>query len=445
MELINDNFTDYPVDFPESHSIIKVIGVGGGGCNVVTEIYRTGLTGIDLMICNTDKQSLDSNPVNEKLKLGTKGLGAGCDPRKGREAALQSKEDIIRSLGDNIEMVFVTACLGGGTGTGAAPVIAEIAKKMNKLVVGVVTIPFRVEGPEFMTRAMDGLRELRQYVDSMMIIDNQKIYQVYGELTMKQAFQKVNEVLVTAVKTISEIVTTEGYINVDMNDVRWIMGDSGMVTMGIGVADGEGRAEKAVEEAFKSPLLSDCELKTSKGVLVNITCSDENYRFSEEKQALENIKSFTGNPSKFKRGVVFDQSMGEKVAITVIATGFDVLNLPDVDGHTIIIPGRVAPGQNPDASTPQFKAQTRNIPNVDKGPLIDDIKPYRRVEGDKPVLVTDDENQIIELENEPAYLRKNKKRGAGVKIGGTNNFSITGPSDSQAIIPSNRYLHQTQD
>ena len=342
-------------------------------------------------------------------------------------------------------MVFVTACLGGGTGTGAAPVIAEIAKKMNKLVVGVVTIPFRVEGPEFMTRAMDGLRELRQYVDSMMIIDNQKIYQVYGELTMKQAFQKVNEVLVTAVKTISEIVTTEGYINVDMNDVRWIMGDSGMVTMGIGVADGEGRAEKAVEEAFKSPLLSDCELKTSKGVLVNITCSDENYRFSEEKQALENIKSFTGNPSKFKRGVVFDQSMGEKVAITVIATGFDVLNLPDVDGHTIIIPGRVAPGQNPDASTPQFKAQTRNIPNVDKGPLIDDIKPYRRVEGDKPVLVTDDENQIIELENEPAYLRKNKKRGAGVKIGGTNNFSITGPSDSQAIIPSNRYLHQTQD
>lgn len=323
--------------------------------------------------------------------------------------------------------------------------IAEIAKRMNKLVVGVVTIPFRVEGPEFMTRAMDGLRELRQYVDSMMIIDNQKIYQVYGDLTMKEAFHKVNEVLVTAVKTISEIVTKEGYINVDMNDVRWIMGDSGMVTMGIGVAEGEDRAVRAVEEAFKSPLLSDCDLKTSKGVLVNITCSDENYRFSEEKQALENIKSFTGNPEKFKRGVVFDQSMEGKVAVTVIATGFDVINLPDVDGHTIIIPGRVAPGETTVVTNSIMSKDNRNIRNVEKGPVIEEFKPYRRVEGDRPALVTDDESEIIELENTPAYERKNKKRSTGVNVGNTSNFSITGTSDSQAIIPSNRYLHQTQD
>jgi len=445
MELIDENFTDYPVDFPESHSIIKVIGVGGGGCNVVTEIYKTGLSNIDLMLCNTDKQALDNNPVNEKIKLGVKGLGAGCDPRKGREAAIQSKEDIIRSLGDNIEMVFVTACLGGGTGTGAAPVIAEIAQSMKKLVVGVVTIPFRVEGAEFMTRAMDGLNELRKHVDSMLIIDNQKIYQVYGDLTMKQAFQKVNEVLVTAVKTISEIVTKEGYINVDMNDVRWIMGESGMVTMGIGVAEGEDRAVRAVEEAFKSPLLSDCDLKTSQGVLVNITCSDENYKFSEEKEALENIKSYTGNPNKFKRGIVFDQSLEDKVVVTVIATGFDVMNLPDAGGKTIVIPSRVANNTNTGGNI-HFKTGTK----VDRqepaaGPEIGELRPTRRVSGNKPVLVTDNESEIIELENTPAYVRKNNKRGTGIKTNNATNLSITGNIDGQTIIPNNRYLHQTQD
>ena len=176
MELIDDSINDYPIDFNESNAIIKVVGVGGGGCNVVQEIYKQGISNVDLMICNTDKQALDSNRVNEKIILGPKiarNLGAGCDPKKGREAALQSREEISKALPDRIEMVFVTACLGGGTGTGAAPVIAEIAKQKGKLVVGVVTIPFRDEGKAFMTRAMDGLRDLRQYVDSLLIIDNQ--------------------------------------------------------------------------------------------------------------------------------------------------------------------------------------------------------------------------------------------------------------------------------
>lgn len=450
MELINENFTDYPVDFPESHSIIKVIGVGGGGCNVVREIYNRGLEGIDLMICNTDEQALRSNPVNEKIRLGTKvarGLGAGTDPRKGREAAVASKEDIIKSLSDSIEMVFVTACLGGGTGTGAAPVIAEIAKSMNKLVVGVVTIPFRDEGPEFMARAMDGLKELRQYVDSLLIIDNQKIYQEYGELPMKEGFKKANEVLVTAVKSISEIVTNEGEINVDMNDVRMVMGNSGMATMGIGIAEGEDRATKAVEEAFKSPLLNDCDLQTSKGALVNISASDEKFTMAELRQAVESVKSFTGQPQRFKRGLVYDPTLGDKVCVTVIATGFDVLNLPDVDGHTIIIPGRVGETVTSSAFSPinNPKEERRNFQEVEKGPVIEDIRPHRRVGSDKPVLITDDESQIIELENTPAYERKNKKRNPGINTGNASNFSITSNAEGQTIIPSNRYLHQTQD
>ena len=438
MELFDENFTDYPVDFPDNHSIIKVIGVGGGGCNVVTEIYKTGVQDIDLMICNTDKQALDNNPVNEKIKMGT--LGAGCDPKKGRAAALQCKDELVRSLGDKIEMVFVAACLGGGTGTGASPVIAEIAKSMGKLVVGVVTLPFRYEGADFMNRARQGLDELRQHVDSLLIIDNQKIYDEYGDLSMMQAYQKVNDVLVTAVKTISEIVTKQGYINVDMNDVKWIMGESGTATMGIGTAEGEDRAVKAVEEAFKSPLLSDCDLKTSTGVLVNIICNPENYKMDEEKWALENVKSFTGDPGKFKRGVVWDTNMGNKVRVTILATGFEPLNLPT--GGNI----KILPGENGAVyKNPLPNPKDNRYPEPENSSLVGDFKPKRREGVERPVLCTDDDNLIEQREKEPAYLRRNNKRNPGITTNSASGVSIISTADGQTIIPSNRYLHQTQD
>ena len=441
MELFDENFTDYPVDFPDNHSIIKVIGVGGGGCNVVTEIYRTGVQDIELMICNTDKQALDNNPVNEKIKMGT--LGAGCNPEKGKQAALRSKAELERSLGEHIEMVFIAACLGGGTGTGASPVIAEMAKSKGKLVVGVVTLPFRYEGADFMDRAVKGLEELRKHVDSLLIIDNQKIYDQYGNLSMMQAYQKVNDVLVTAVKTIAEIVTKQGYINVDMNDVKWVMGESGTTTMGIGIAEGEGRAEKAVEEAFNSPLLGDCDLKTSKGVLVNIICNPENYRMDEEMQALENVKSYTGDPGKFKRGVVWDPEMGNKVRVTILATGFDPLNLPNPKDNTIILPGK-----NGDISTGHFRMQkTENVkPEPENGALYGDYQPTKvRTGAEKPVLCTDDDSLIEQREKEPAYMRRNKKRNPGINTTNTGGFSIISNTEGQAVIPSNRYLHQTQD
>ncbi len=442
MEYIDDNFNDYPVDFPESNAIIKVFGVGGGGSNVAKEIYRSGLKGIDLTICNTDAQALKTNPIDEKICLGinvTKGLGAGLNPRRGREAALASREDIIRALPERIEMVFVTACLGGGTGTGAAPVVAEIAKSLDKLVVGVVSLPFRDEGKAFMDRAMEGLHDLKQYVDSLLIIDNQKIYEVYADLPTRQAFPKVNEVLVTAVKSIAEIVTTEGEINVDMNDVRMVMGNSGMATMGIGEAEGEDRAVKAVEEALKSPLLSDCDLSTSKGVLVNVTCSDDNFTMAELRQALENVKSFTGSPTNFKRGLVYDPSLGNKVSITIIATGFDVLNLPAGNDTPIVIPGRQEETQ---VTRDIFKTpQKTSLPHGEL--LKEDITPQKHRGNSKPVLITDDDNQILELERTPAYERRNDKKR---NLGGTNNsFSITGTQEGQAVIPNNRYLYKTQD
>ena len=441
MELIDDSINDYPIDFNESDAIIKVIGVGGGGCNVVQEIYKQGIDHVDLMICNTDKQALDINRVNEKIVLGPKiarNLGTGVNPKKGREAALESKNDIIKALPERIEMVFVTACLGGGTGTGAAPVIAEIAKSMGKLVVGVVTIPFRDEGQGFMIRAMDGLRELRQYVDSLLIIDNQKIYEAFGDQNMKEAFKRPNEVLVTAVKSISEIITLEGEINVDMNDVRMAMEDSGMTTMGIGEAEGEGRAQRAVEEAFKSPLLNDCKLESSTGLLVNIVCSDENFTMAEFKQALETVKSFTGQPLKYKRGLVYDPSLGNKVRVTVVATGFDALNLPDVGGRNIRIPGR-------DGETTFTVDPLRPKEQEDsKLPPIPDYTPVKRVPGNKPVLVTDDDHEIIELERVPAYERKNRKKNPGVNTSNIT-LSVTEIGDKPSLTTNNRYLHQTQD
>ncbi|MBP5692753.1 MAG: cell division protein FtsZ [Bacteroidales bacterium] len=441
MELINDNFTDYPIDFTESNAIIKVIGVGGGGCNVVQEIYKQGINNVDLLICNTDKQALDNNRVDEKIVLGpniARNLGAGCNPKKGREAALASKEEISKALPDRIEMVFVTACLGGGTGTGAAPVIAEIAKKKGKLVVGVVTIPFRDEGKGFMTRAMDGLRDLRQYVDSLLIIDNQKIYEAYGDQNMINAFKRPNEVLVTAVKSISEIIVQEGEINVDMNDVRMVMENSGMTTMGIGEAEGEGKAQLAVEEAFKSPLLNDCELKSSTGLLVNIVCSGDNFTMTEFRQALEAVKSFTGQPLNYKRGLVYDPNLGNKVRVTVVATGFDVLNLPDVDGRNIVIPGRNGETYHPDPIRPKN-------PDEGKMPPVLEFKPEKRVAGTKPVLVTDVDSEIIQLESVPAYERKNKKKNSGAPTSNLNTFSVTEIGERPTLTTNNRYLHQTQD
>lgn len=398
---------------PEQH-IIKVIGVGGGGCNVVRAIHDRGIEGIKLMVCNTDAQAISESPIPERIILGAKlsyqaevgsGLGAGCDPQRGKAAAESSIEEIKNSIDSSTKMVFVTACLGGGTGTGAAPVVAKVAKELGKLTVGVVTIPTRDEGDASMTRAIKGLKELRPYVDSLLIVDNQKIYKVFSDFMVTDGFAKVNEVLVTAVKSISEFITRSGTVNVDFADVRMVMKDGGMAIMGIGEGEGSDRVVDAVNMAFDSPLLNDCRLETSKGALVSICSSD--LTMSELNQITETVQSYTGNPKKFKRGITIDHSMGDKVRVTIVATGFELENLPGIPED----PDRkVVKIEDPNADGPQIGAM-RVYKESEANVELEKDAPYVRSFGDNetPALVVDSDAEIIKLESEPAYVRRARR------------------------------------
>lgn len=316
------NINLVPDSWQVKQTIIKVIGVGGGGCNAVNQMFKDGINDVEFLVCNTDSQSLVDSPVAEKLQLG-EGLGAGCDPEEGRRLAVEKVDEIKRRLNDGTKMVFITAGMGGGTGTGAAPVIAKIAKEMGLLTIAVVTQPFRDEGTEFLRRAYEGIQELSKNVDSLLIIDNQKIYDIYGDLDIWDAFPKADAVLKTAIKGIAEIITGHGYINVDFADVRKVMKDSGMAIMGSGVANGTGRARKAVERAFTSPLIKDYSLKSAKNVLINITSSRENsLKMSEMEQIISYVTEYTGNAFNFKRGVAYDEKMeAGTISVTIVATG----------------------------------------------------------------------------------------------------------------------------
>lgn len=456
-----------------SQSIIKVIGVGGGGCNAVTEMFRQGIKDVEFMICNTDMQSLKISNVPETLRLGndlTKGLGAGCDPERGRRAATESIEEIKKSLQGNTEMVFITAGMGGGTGTGAAPVIAQIAREMGKLTVGVVTLPFRDEGSEFIKRAILGIKELQKHVDSLLIIDNQKLYQVFGNLTIFEAFPRADEVLSTAVRSIAEIITRPGFINVDFADVRMVMKNSGMAIMGMGEAEGPDRAIDAVKKAFESPLLNDCDLTTAKGVLVNITSSKEDggLTMAELSQIMEYVNSYTGSAGKFKRGVVFDPTIGKKISVTIVATGFDMHNLPQISldeekGNRVILGTSgiyssvddTPKGSNsivinelnanpPTEYLPSQETDEEELTVREKAaaePL------YVKREG-KPALILEGGEDITVLENQPAYLRRNKKiAGVATEIPPVQNagkMKIEQVNGRQELS-DNSYIHKTQD
>ena len=321
-----------PVNWENNRSIIKVIGVGGGGGNAVSHMYRSGMTDVDFVICNTDSQALEMSPVPDKLQLGsilTGGRGAGCNPEIAKQAALES-EDRIRALFEGTtEMVFITAGMGGGTGTGAAPVIARIARDMNLLTVGVVTLPFRDEGKDFLQRALDGIGEMQQHADSMLIIDNEKLYRLYGNLPIFEAFQRTDDILNTAVKGISEIIMQPGFMNVDFADVKMVMKNSGMALMGSGMGSGENKAIEAAKAALASPLLNDADLSQSKNVLINITSGKEKaLTMMELSNIMDYIKDATGGVSNFKRGIVCDPSLLDEVRVTVIATGFSIHSLP---------------------------------------------------------------------------------------------------------------------
>ena len=321
-----------PNDWVKSDEIIKVMGVGGGGCNAVNTMYHKGISGCSFIVCNTDSMALANSPVSVKIQMG-KGLGAGTDPIKGRKAALESQEEIqVKALNPHTQMLFITAGMGGGTGTGATPVIAKMAKDKGILTIAVVTLPFLNEGPKALTRAVDGIKELEKNVDSLIVINNEKLYEYDKEL-IHDAIPLADEVVCTAVKGIIEIIKKPGYINVDFEDVKTMMRDSGMALMGYGSGTGKNRIHDAVEGAFRSPLLNDFELKSARNVLVNITVgrNEQGLTMGEMNQLNNLIDEYTGGANNFKRGLIYedDPDFGDRVSITSIVTG---LKFKDVVG-----------------------------------------------------------------------------------------------------------------
>ena len=310
----------------EESSIIKVIGVGGGGSNAVNHMFKQGIKGVDFIVCNTDKQALSKSPVSHKIQLGnslTRGLGAGAKPEVGRDSALESIDEIKNILKDNTEMVFITAGLGGGTGTGAAPVIASIAKELGILTVGIVTIPFSFEGKKRREQAEKGLEEMKKYVDTLIVIGNDKLREIYGSLKMTEAFAHADNVLTSAAKSIAEIISLHMHVNVDFNDVKTVMQDSGVAIMGSAIASGEKRAIRAVEQALVSPLLNDNDISGARHVLLNIMSGSDDIEMDEFGEITDFIQEAAGGTAELITGYGTDPSLGDNVSVTIIATGFN--------------------------------------------------------------------------------------------------------------------------
>ena len=310
---------------PTLSAPIKVIGVGGGGSNAVNTMYDRGIQGVDFIVCNTDAQALDASPVPVKVQLGatlTGGQGAGSLPDVGRNAAIETLEEVKELIGSKTSMVFITAGMGGGTGTGAAPVIAQAAREMDILTVGIVTIPFQFEGRRRSAQATDGLEKMREAVDTLLIIRNDKLRELYGNLTIRAAFNNADEILCTAAKGIAEVITLTGEINVDMNDVNTVMRNSGRAIMGSGKASGEGRARVAVTEALESPLLNDCDITGANFVLLNITFGTEEILMDEIMEITDFIQDAAGQSAEVIWGYGVDSKLDEDLCVTVIATGF---------------------------------------------------------------------------------------------------------------------------
>jgi cell division protein FtsZ len=462
-----------PLNWDTKGSIIKVIGVGGGGNNAVNNMYRMGIEGVDFVVCNTDGQALLSSPIPIKIQLGsllTKGRGAGCNPEQGRQAALESLDAIENLLGNTTEMVFITAGMGGGTGTGAAPVIAKTAKELGLLTVAIVTLPFRDEGRDFMNRAREGIIEMQRYVDSLLVVDNQRLYEIYGELPILKAFAKVDDVLTTAAKGIAEIITRPGYINVDFADVRKVMESSGVAIMGSGSAAGDGRALLAVEQALSSPLLNNSDISGAKNVLVNITAS-EDILMSELNQIMDYVQESTGGRSEFiKRGVVFDNSLGDMINVTVVATGFGVQAIPEMmlknsepvkkeilkdtdnryaeekDNFTF---GslRIKEETKADEELAFTVTDNKRVFEVDEVEADTPATPYGAKLKRKPALIMDREDDIIHLEDTPAYVRRNMAINATETESDTAaSLKLTKASTGEhRLNTNNSYLHQTMD
>lgn len=397
-------------------SMIKVIGVGGGGCNAVNYMFKEKVEGCSFIVCNTDRQALDGSPVPVKIHIGDNALGAGTDPAKGRKAALEAHDQIEKVvLGEDTQMLFITAGMGGGTGTGAAPIIAKMAKDKGVLTVGVVTLPFENEGENAMSRAIDGIHELVKNVDSLLIINNEKLYDFFGSHLVHEAFPKADEVLSTAVKGITEIISRPGYINVDFEDIKTMMRNSGMALMGCGTGTGKNRIEDAVKGALQSPLLNDFDLKTAKSLLINITCgkNDKGLTMDDLSEINHKISEYTGNVKKFKTGLVWmtDPEIGDKIQITAIATGFKVNDLRKIaraDLGNMIIIGKDFKFERQPLPEPEDEINLTGKVKIIGYNTSDNVKRFHFDPDKKPSLAVEHGQNIAELERVPAIKRADR-------------------------------------
>ena len=324
------------LDFGEgdvADSIIKVIGVGGGGGNAVNHMYKEGIHDVTFVLCNTDAQALNDSPVPVHLQLGKEGLGAGNRPERARQAAEDTIEDIKHMLNDGTKMAFITAGMGGGTGTGAAPVIARVSKELGILTVGIVTIPFRFEGAKKIDQALDGVEEMAKHVDALLVINNERLREIYPELSLLNGFRKADDTLSVAAKSIAEIITVHGIMNLDFNDVKTVLKDGGVAIMSTGYGEGEGRVKQAIEDALNSPLLNDNDVYKSKKILLSINFnSDDKDNPGLTMEEMGDVTEFMNHFSadfELKWGLAIDPELDKKVKVTILATGFGI---EDVDG-----------------------------------------------------------------------------------------------------------------
>lgn len=340
-----DNNTNTMVDFgtPEKeNTIIKAIGVGGGGGNAVNHMYKQGIHDVSFVLCNTDNQALSDSSVPVLLQLGEEGLGAGNKPAKARKAAEDSIDAIKEMLNDGTKMAFITAGMGGGTGTGAAPVIARVSKGMGILTVGIVTIPFRFEGKRKIDQALDGVEEMAKNVDALLVINNERLRKIYPDLTVLSAFEKADDTLSVAAKSIAEIITNHGLINLDFNDVKTVLKDGGVAIMSTGYGEGEGRVKQAIEDALNSPLLNDNDVFNAKKILLSINfakqsnngeAQNEGGLMMEEMNEVNDFMEQFGSDFEIKWGIALDPELGKKVKVTILATGFGIKDVPEMDTH----------------------------------------------------------------------------------------------------------------
>lgn len=400
------------LDFGEpdrQNSIIKVIGVGGGGGNAVNNMYKQGIHDVSFVVCNTDAQALKDSPVPERLQLGSEGLGAGNRPEKARLAAEESIDDIKAMLSDGTKMDFITAGMGGGTGTGAAPVIARVSKELGILTVGIVTIPFKFEGNKKIDQALDGVDEMAKHVDALLVINNERLRKVYPDLSLLNGFAKADDTLSVAAKSIAEIITVRGLINLDFNDVRTVLKDGGVAIMSTGFGEGDGRVRKAIDDALNSPLLNDNDIYNSQKILLSIAFSSENGTDGLAMEEMNEINDFMSRfESNFelKWGVAIDNTLEKKVKITILATGFGLDDLEDVASyHSRLDKARATEEAQKKAEQEEADAERSNRRGQyygDDGDKLAKPRPHIYLFSQDDL---DNEDVILEVESIPTFNR----------------------------------------